>query len=103
MQVLDLCERPAPAQPDTNDLPDPCENASSYPPAEPEPASAAVPSFWRRSTGRLVVMALIVFAVRVFIGEASLVPTASMEGTILVGDHLFLDKFLYGPKIPLLN
>lgn len=48
-------------------------------------------------------MALIVFVVRVFIGEASLVPTGSMEGTILVGDHLFLDKFLYGPEIPLLN
>ena len=28
-------------------------------------------------------------------------PTASMEGTILVGDHLFMDKLLYGPEIPL--
>jgi signal peptidase I len=31
------------------------------------------------------------------------VPTASMEGTILVGDHLFMDKLLYGPEIPLLH
>jgi len=38
--------------------------------------------------------------VRTFIGEASLVPTASMEGTILVGDHLFWNKALYGPEIP---
>jgi signal peptidase I len=48
-------------------------------------------------------MALIVLGVRIFIGEASLVPTASMEGTILVGDHLFMDKLLYGPEIPLVN
>jgi signal peptidase I len=26
-----------------------------------------------------------------------------MEGTILVGDHLFLNKMLYGPEIPLLH
>lgn len=38
--------------------------------------------------------------VRTFVGEASLVPTGSMEGTILVGDHLFWNKALYGPEIP---
>jgi len=38
--------------------------------------------------------------VRTFVGEASVVPTASMEGTILVGDHLFWNKALYGPEIP---
>lgn len=103
MQVLDLCERPAPAQPAINDVPIPRDNHTSDLPIEPGAASAPVRSFWRRSTGRLVVMALIVFAVRVFIGEASVVPTGSMEGTILVGDHLFLDKLLYGPTIPVLN
>lgn len=43
---------------------------------------------------------LVVLLVRTFIGEASVVPTASMERTILVGDHLFWDKALYGPEIP---
>jgi signal peptidase I len=64
-------------------------------------------SFWRRSTGRLMarlmVLALIAMTVRVFIGEASVVPTGSMEGTILVGDHLFMDKLLYGPEIPIVH
>src|SRR5436305_8871464 len=55
----------------------------------------------RLSTRRLIVLATIVLAVRIFVGEASVVPTASMEGTILVGDHLFMDKLLYGPEIPL--
>lgn len=60
-------------------------------------------SLLRRSTRRLVVIFLIVFFLRVFVGEASMVPTASMEGTILVGDHLFMNKLLYGPEIPLLH
>ena len=62
-----------------------------------------VGEFWRRSIGRLIVLALIALTVRIFIGEASVVPTGSMEGTILVGDHLFMDKLLYGPEIPIVH
>ncbi len=43
---------------------------------------------------------LAVLLIRTFLGEASVVPTGSMERTILVGDHIFLDKALYGPEIP---
>lgn len=57
----------------------------------------------RLSTRRLIVLAAIVLGMRIFVGEASVVPTASMEGTILVGDHLFMDKLLYGPEIPLVH
>jgi signal peptidase I len=60
-------------------------------------------AWWRRSAGRLMVLALIAMTVRVFVGEASVVPTGSMEGTILVGDHLFMDKLLYGPEIPVVH
>jgi signal peptidase I len=45
-------------------------------------------------------IALLLLLVHTFIGEAAVVPTASMEGTILVGDHLFWNKALYGPEIP---
>ena len=57
----------------------------------------------RLSTRRLIFLAAIILGVRIFVGEASVVPTASMEGTILVGDHLFMDKLLYGPEIPLVH
>src|SRR5205807_4535758 len=60
-------------------------------------------SLLRRSTQRLVFLFLIVLFLRTFIGEASVVPTGSMEGTILVGDHLFMTKLLYGPEIPLVH
>jgi signal peptidase I len=58
---------------------------------------------WQLSTRRLIILAAIVLGMRIFVGEASVVPTASMEGTILVGDHLFMDKLLYGPEIPLVH
>jgi len=58
------------------------------------------PYHWRHFISRLAMIALIVSGLRTFVGEASMVPTASMEGTILVGDHLFTDKLLYGPEIP---
>jgi len=61
------------------------------------------PTFWRQASGRLLITAMVLFGLRTFVCEASMVPTGSMEGTILVGDHLFLDKLLYGPEIPLLN
>lgn len=31
--------------------------------------------------------------------EIAVVPTPSMEGAILVGDHLLVDKLLYGPSL----
>lgn len=58
---------------------------------------------WKLSKRRLILLAAIVLGMRIFVGEASVVPTASMEGTILVGDHLFMDKLLYGPEIPFVH
>jgi signal peptidase I len=36
-----------------------------------------------------------------FILQPAMVPTASMEGTVLVGDHLLMLKFPYAPRVPL--
>jgi signal peptidase I len=102
MHVLDLCERPAPAAPEPAFGVEPAVDVFEAAQTSPDIALPHRP-FWSRSTGRLVLMALTVLAVRIFIGEASVVPTGSMEGTILVGDHLFMNKFFYGPEIPLLN
>lgn len=35
-----------------------------------------------------------------YVIQAFYIPTASMEDTLLVGDHLFVDKTIYGPYIP---
>jgi signal peptidase I len=38
--------------------------------------------------------------IRTFIFEAYTIPTSSMEGSLLVGDFLFVSKVTYGPKVP---
>ena len=63
--------------------------------------STVVPSLFKKGWVRLLSFGLlftsVVFA---FVLEVGMVPTPSMEGTVLVGDHLVLLKLPYGPNIP---
>jgi signal peptidase I len=43
---------------------------------------------------------LIALLVRTFVIQAFKIPSGSMEDTLLVGDHIFVNKFLYGYHIP---
>ena len=49
---------------------------------------------------RIALILGVVLLVRTFISEASVGPTGSMQSTILIGDHILLDKALYGPTVP---
>lgn len=44
---------------------------------------------------------LIALVVRTLVIQAFKIPSSSMENTLLVGDHIFVNKFLYGYHIPL--
>lgn len=60
---------------------------------------------WRKSEVReyveAIVMAVAVaFALRAFVIEAFKIPSGSMIPTLMVGDHIFVNKFIYGPAIP---
>jgi signal peptidase I len=46
---------------------------------------------------------LLALALRGLVIEAFQIPSASMEPTLLVGDHLFVAKFSYGLRIPFTN
>jgi signal peptidase I len=48
----------------------------------------------------LLVAGVFVLFVRTFVVQTYQVPTGSMEKTILVGDHLLVNKFAYGPRLP---
>ena len=50
----------------------------------------------------LLVAAIFVLFVRTFVVQTYQVPTGSMESTILVGDHLLVNKFAYGPRLGVL-
>ena len=54
----------------------------------------------RRRLRTLGIILGAILLVRIFVVEATVIPTASMERTILIGDHIFLNKFSYGPAIP---
>ena len=47
----------------------------------------------------LLVAGIFVLFVRTFVVQTYQVPTGSMEKTILVGDHLLVNKFAYGPRL----
>jgi len=51
----------------------------------------------------LLFAVVLVFFLRAFVIQAFRIPSGSMENTLLVGDFLFVNKFLYGPKIPFTN
>jgi len=60
---------------------------------------------WRKSEVReyleAIVMAVAVaFALRAFVIEAFKIPSGSMIPTLMVGDHIFVNKFSYGPAVP---
>ena len=60
---------------------------------------------WRKSATReyvdSIVWALVLTAlIRIFVFEAFKIPTGSMIPTLQVHDHLFVNKFIYGLKLP---
>jgi signal peptidase I len=81
-------------------------DSASAPPAVEKPEEAAPgrkerhgETAWEMLRSLLLVL-VGVFCIRIFIAEATVIPTGSMENTILVGDHVFLNKLLYGPHVP---
>lgn len=64
--------------------------------------------FAKKSTTReyaesIIIAILIAVVLRAFVVEAFKIPTGSMIPTLAVGDHIFVNKFIYGLRVPFTN
>ncbi len=62
-------------------------------------------SRWRKGEIReyaesIAIAVGVALLLRAFVVEAFKIPSGSMIPTLLVGDHIFVNKFVYGPQIP---
>ncbi len=48
----------------------------------------------------IIIAILIALFIRTFVVQAFKIPSGSMKPTLLVGDHILVNKFIYGVKIP---
>jgi signal peptidase I len=56
--------------------------------------------WYREYAEALIVAAILALIIRTFIVQAFKIPSGSMENTLLIGDHLLVNKFIYGTQIP---
>ena len=54
-----------------------------------------------REYGEAILIALVLaLFIRTFVVQAFKIPSGSMEATLQIGDHILVNKFIYGVKIP---
>lgn len=68
-------------------------------PASPEQTKTRK-QWWVENVTSLALALLLVFMIRSSVIEAFKIPSGSMIPTLLIGDHIFVNKFAYGIKIP---
>jgi signal peptidase I len=67
----------------------------------PEPAqSQSVKSIAREYGEALVIALVLALIIRTFFIQAYKIPSGSMEPTLLIGDHILVNKLIYGLRMP---
>lgn len=54
----------------------------------------------RENIEALVIAVILALIIRTFVIQAFKIPSGSMENTLLVGDYILVNKFIYGVKLP---
>ncbi len=66
---------------------------------EPEPV-VKKKHIVREYAESIIIAVLLALVIRTFVVQAFKIPSGSMEDTLAVGDHILVNKFIYGTKIP---
>ena len=70
-------------------------HAAAEPPAA-KPVSQKEGESWLETVKTIFYALLIALVIRTFLFQPFNIPSASMEGTLLIGDYLFVEKYAYG-------
>ena len=57
-------------------------------------------SVFREYLEAAIIAILLALFIRAFVVQAFKIPSGSMKPTLLIGDHILVNKFIYGVKIP---
>ena len=79
------------------------DDTETRPETSAPPAAAAKPrrkSLVREYGEAIVVAILLALVIRAFVVQAFTIPSGSMMDTLLIGDYILVNKFLYGPEVP---
>jgi signal peptidase I len=68
--------------------------------SEAQPEIKKKKSFYKEWIEPFLIAAVVALFIRQFGVEAFKIPSGSMIPTLAIGDHLLVNKFIYGPRIP---
>ncbi len=54
----------------------------------------------RENIEAIIVAIILALFIRTFVVQAFKIPSGSMKDTLLIGDHILVNKFIYGVKLP---
>ncbi len=54
----------------------------------------------RENIEAIIIAVILALFIRAFVVQAFKIPSGSMKQTLLIGDHILVNKFIYGVKIP---
>jgi len=60
-------------------------------------------SAWRENIEAIAIAVVLALFIRAFVVQAFKIPSGSMKDTLLIGDHILVNKFIYGVKMPFTN
>ncbi len=71
--------------------------------AETPNEKARQKSLVREYSEAIIIAVLLALFIRAFVVQAFKIPSGSMKSTLLVGDHILVNKFIYGIRLPIVN